>query len=121
MIRAGILAASAILIGCEQAPTHPPQEQISYSTREAGSVAMPSNDESFRLIAATGESRLAAFQNIISTAGEECSFVTSAIFKDGLGGTDEWRVRCSDSGNWSVWFHSDRQPEVVRCTPTGCL
>lgn len=120
--KVGGIAAGLILAGCEDAPTYrAPEPQISYSTREAGSIARPSNDDSLKLISVSGPEKLASFQHIISTAGEECSFVTSAIFKDGLGGTDEWRVSCADSGNWSVWFHSNRPSEVVSCTSDDCV
>lgn len=119
---AGIAAAALLLIGCEKAPTYRPQQpEISYSTREAGSVAVPSNDQSFKLISLPGPERLSSFQQIITTKGEVCSLVTSAVFKDGLDGIDEWRVQCLDSGDWNVTFRVDGSVNVVDCVSNDCV
>ena len=42
------------------------------------------------------------------------------ILMGGLDGTDEWRVDCSDSGSWQLWFNNDGGTEVDRCSDAKC-
>lgn len=119
-IAAALMAGTAIL-GCDDERQERAQHQsISYSVREPGSTVAPTNDISIALIAADGPRRFVTFQKMVSDAGEQCSVVTSAILRGGVGSTDEWRVSCADSGHWSIWLKAGGSEEVLRCSTSEC-
>lgn len=72
------------------------------------------------LIAGDGPTRLANLRALIMQAGKQCQYVTSGILIGGLDGTDEWRVKCTDSGTWTIWLKPDGAPEVDRCSDSEC-
>ena len=39
---------------------------------------------------------------------------------DGLDGTDEWQVQCSDSGVWAVWFKPGGGVDIDHCPDANC-
>lgn len=86
---------------------------MSYATREPGSTVQPTHEASFQLIALDGPVRLASLQELIKGAGKPCNTAIKGVLKNGLDGTDEWRVTCADGGNWSIWFKSNGPTEVV--------
>lgn len=118
---AAVAIAAPWVSNCGGERNSPAEQQIiSYASREPGSPAMPTNETSFQLLAADGPDRLANFQKLIVESGKPCDFVTSAVLKAGLEGTDEWRVKCANSGAWAVWFQSDGPTEFMQCSGTGC-
>jgi hypothetical protein len=64
--------------------------------------------------------RLATLQALVVKPGNKCASVTRGILMGGLEGTDEWRVDCSDSGSWQLWFNNDGGTEVDRCSDAKC-
>ena len=110
-----------MLASCGREPEGAPEQAVSYSPREPGFVGAPTHEISFHMLAVDGPARFANFQSFILESGKQCDVVTSAVFKGGLDGTDEWRVRCANTGGWSVWIHSPRSIEVVRCSSAGCM
>ena len=109
------------LAGCGENHQETAQQQIvSYSPVELESEATPTHEKSFQLISIDGPTRFATFQLLISQSGNQCSTVTSAILKGGLAGMDEWRVKCADTGDWSIWFQRGRPPDVLSCSTTDC-
>jgi len=46
--------------------------------------------------------------------------VTQGVLKGGLDGTDEWTVKCRDTGIWQVWFNPEGPPDVVHCGDKKC-
>lgn len=110
------------LTACDENGQETAQQQpISYATRAPGSTATPTNDTSFELISADGPQRLARLQSMITDADKQCNFATGGIFKGGFDGSDEWLVKCADSGNWIIWFRRGRPPEILSCSTTDCL
>lgn len=106
----GLLATS----GCHERRISDDQEQIvSYAPRSPGSVAAPTHETSFRLIAVDGPTRFESFRLLFKDAAKRCALVTSAILQGGLDGTDEWRVKCTDSGVWTIWFRPGAVVEIL--------
>lgn len=95
-------------------------ENTSYDSRDPGSVASPTNDESFQLMEADGPSRFAALQALIAGAGKRCSAVTKGVLEGGMDGTDEWRVNCADGGVWQLWLKDDGGIDVDPCKNSKC-
>lgn len=118
---AAAFVAGTVLVGCdEQRPEKMQEQSISYSSREPGSTAAPTNERSFELIDADGPKRFRRFRKMISDAGEQCGVVTSAMLRGGVGGTDEWRISCADTGHWSIWLQAGGSTEVLRCSTSQC-
>jgi hypothetical protein len=118
---AAVVVAGLARSGCDKNSTDAAQGPlISYAPREPGSTAAPTNETSFALISADGPVRLATLQAIIAQDGNQCSYVTSGIFKTGFDGSDEWLVTCADSGSWAIWFRPQRQLEVLSCSISDC-
>jgi len=112
LVMTALVALSTV--GCgRQKSDDSEQRQVSYYPREPGSVASPTHETSFQLMAADGPTRLASIQAMIVQAGKPCDRVTRAVFKGGLDGTDQWRIRCADSGDWSMWLSPGRQ-DIIR-------
>lgn len=84
------------------------------------SSATPTNGASFQLMAVEMPARLTALQQIVAQAGKQCASVKRASLMGGLDGTDEWRVDCSDSGSWQVWFSEDTGISVDHCSNAQC-
>ena len=80
----------------------------------------PTNDVSFQLLGADLPTRLAALHAVVMKPGNKCASVTRGILLGGLDGTDEWRVDCTDSGSWQVWFNNDGGTEVDHCSDAKC-
>lgn len=95
-------------------------QNMSYDSREPGSDASPTNDESFQLMEADGPSRFAALQALVTDAGKRCSAVTKGMFEGGMDGTDEWRVNCADGGAWQLWLKDDGGIDVDACANAKC-
>lgn len=91
-----------------------------YASREPGSDVAPTNDASFQLLDSDGPTRFASLQALIVHEGKVCGAVQRAVLEGGLEGTDEWRVDCSDSGRWQVWFRPDSEPDVDHCANRNC-
>ena len=106
---------------CDENQSKVQRPSVSYAVYESGSAATATNPASFELISADGPVRFARFQQLITKTGAECNWVNSAILKGGLLGTDEWRVNCTDSGEWSIWFHANRRPEIISCSTGACV
>ncbi|MGE5564331.1 MAG: hypothetical protein ACM3ZV_13645 [Bacillota bacterium] len=113
---AAVAALGACGKGREEA-RNPPSAQPSV---EPGSNATPTTDSSFQLLGADVPTRLATLQAVIAKAGNKCASVTRGVLAGGLDGTDEWRVDCSDSGRWQIWFSEDADPQVEHCADAKC-
>jgi hypothetical protein len=100
----------------DQAPEHP----LSYASQDPGVNVVPTHDLSFQLMAADGPTRLGSFQQLIARSGRQCNFVTSAVLTGGLDGTDEWRVKCADTGTWAVWLKPGEVTDIARCPTANC-
>jgi hypothetical protein len=87
---------------------------------EPGSNATPTNGASFHLISDDAATRLTTLQAVIVGLGHRCASVTKGVLTGGLAGTDEWRVDCSDSGAWQVWFSEDTGIQVYHCSDAKC-
>ena len=115
-----VAATATVLTACREAPKPERHDvPVSYAYREAGSALSPTNWTSVSLISADGPLRHDKFRKLISDADKECSFVTSAVLKGALEGTDEWHVTCDDSGIWSVWFRERKRTEIISCSSAG--
>ena len=116
LARIGVAATAVLsLMSCDRQPDNQAlQQTVSYSPRQPGSFATPTHETSFQLLALDGPTRFANFQQLMLESDKPCDAVTSAVLKGGLEGTDEWRVRCANSGDWSVWIQSHGPIEVVR-------
>jgi len=106
VLRALLMVSPAVLCGsCHDEPEQTSSNEPStYRTRDEGSNALPTADASFRLMNVDGPARYSAFQDVVVSGGGQCASVKSAVLVGGSNGTDEWRVDCSDTGIWSVWF-----------------
>ena len=93
---------------------------VSYASRAPGSDAMPTNETSFRLIAADGPTRLESLRALVIQSGNACNVVSSGILTAGLDGTDEWRVTCADTGAWSVLLKPAGAVDVRNCSTANC-
>jgi len=102
------ISAAVLSSGCHDQPVPAAHQDESYRTREEGSQVMPTAEASFQLMGVDGPARHSAFREYIISSGHECASVTSAVLVGGLGGTDEWRVNCSNTGSWSVWFGPEK-------------
>lgn len=113
---------AALCLGGCGAGTHksPPRQPDAYASREPGSEISPTNDASFQLLEADGPTRFASFQALLVHEGKACSAVTKAVLEGGLDGTDEWRVDCTGSGRWQVWFRTDGDPDIDHCANPAC-
>ena len=80
----------------------------------------PTHDMSIQLWNAAGPARHEYFRGLIVQSGKQCRWITSAISTGGLDGTDEWIVKCVDSGTWDIWFSTGRATEVRRCLSKSC-
>ena len=96
------------------------RQAVSYASHDPGANVIPTHDFSFRLLAADGPTRLGSFQQLITRSGRQCSFVTSAVLAGGLDGTDEWTVKCADTGTWAVWLRPGAVTDVARCPTANC-
>jgi hypothetical protein len=112
-----VLAVASCGPGQHNAPTN---QSLSYDSREPGSDASPTNDESFQLLSADGPARFATLQTLIVQAGKHCASVTKGVLEGGLDGTDEWRVNCADTGAWQLWFNADGGTAVDHCANAKC-
>jgi hypothetical protein len=118
---AAVAIATFCVAGCGTGRHNPADEQaVSYASREPGSDAAPTNDASFRLLAADPLARFAILQALIVQSGNRCSVVTKGVLEGGLDGTDEWRASCIDTGAWQVWFKPDSAPDVAHCSNAKC-
>jgi hypothetical protein len=89
---------------------------ISYSVRDPGSTAVPSNPTSGQLIGMAGPGRLDNVGQRLRNLNIECAIVTGAVLKAGYGGLDVWRVSCSDSGDWLLSIDNRAPATAVSCT-----
>lgn len=105
--------------GCGKEKPAPQQVPAQSSTDRASDVA-PTNDASFQLLNADQPTRLATLQAVVVKPGNRCASVARGILLGGLDGTDEWRVDCTDSGSWQVWFNNDGGTDVDRCSDAKC-
>jgi hypothetical protein len=113
------VAATSTAVSCDYQESGATSQEVSYAYREPGSNVMPTHDASLALIAAEGPARFATLQATLAQAGKKCLTVTRAVLLGGLDGTDEWKVTCSDSGDWEMWF----QPgtiEITHCSAASC-
>ncbi len=118
---AAIAIAAPFLLNCKgEGEGNANEPPVSYASREPGSVAAPTNEISFQLLRLDGPTRLASFRANIIQSGKQCNFVTNAVIMGGIDGTDMWRVKCADSGDWAVWFQPGRATEVIRCSNASC-
>jgi hypothetical protein len=115
-----LAAASALLSGCDDQPRSQPSQIVSYASHEPGSNPAPTNEASFRLLGAEGPARLDYLRMLIVRSGKQCNSVTRATFMGGFEGTDQWRVKCADSGDWSLWFRSDGGTELSARSTSNC-
>ena len=118
-----VVATAALCLGACGSKDHKAEATSNadpYASREPGSDVAPTNDASFQLLGADGPTRFASLQALIVQDGKTCSAVRKALLEGGLEGTDEWRVDCTDSGRWQVWFRPDSAPEVDHCANTNC-
>lgn len=90
------------------------------ATVEPGPTVTPTSDASIALMAAEAPARFATLQEVLTQTGHRCAAVTKGVLTGGLDGTDEWRVECSDSGPWQVWFSNDSGTSVEQCTNANC-
>ena len=113
--------AAALCTACGRSDQTSEAPQVDrYAAQEPGSLATPTADASFQLIDADGPTRFAELRALIVAEHKQCASVTQAILLGGLQGTDEWRVKCADSGPWAVWLSEDQDPEVNACTNPNC-
>ena len=97
--------AAITLFGCdEQRSPEADQSPISYAPRKPGTAPVATHPTTIDLVEADVPTRFASIRATIIDAGHDCAAVTEATFDGGLDGTDEWSVRCSDTGEWLVWF-----------------
>lgn len=112
---------AAILLGCsEEHDGQPAGPAVSYAPREPGSLAVPTHEASFQLLALDGSKRLSILESFVNEAGEECKIPVSGVLVGGFGGTDEWRLTCFDGARWTIWLRPRRPPEVVNCSTPAC-
>ena len=115
-----LVVGLATTSSCEKHDYPAQSDPASYATQEPGSHVTPTHQFSVDLLLAVGPTRLRTLQRFILNEGHQCKLVTGAILAGGVGGTDEWRVSCADSGLWSVWLSEDHTPEVVHCDTSKC-
>ena len=108
------------LVGCGERSEPDERKDISYSVREPGSAAAPTNEESIYLITLDGPTRFAKFQALITQSGGRCDAVTAGVLIGGLDQTDEWRVKCTPAGTWQIWIKPAGPPEIVPCSSSNC-
>ena len=114
--------ALALVAGtsCSKAGDSSSNQVVAQPAIEPGSDATPTNDASFQLLDADLPTRLATLQGVVMNAGKRCASATRGVLMGGLDGTDEWRVDCTDSGSWQVWFSNDSGTEVDHCANAKC-
>jgi hypothetical protein len=112
--------AGASVAGCGNRRQPPAQQGAAQPSIEPGSNATPTTDSSFQLLDADVPTRFATLQQVIVKNGKSCASVTKGVLAGGLDGTDEWRVDCSDSGRWQIWFSEDSDPQVDHCANAKC-
>lgn len=106
--------------GCRKEEPSASQQVPAQSPDDRAADAAPTNDASFQLLNADLPTRLATLQQLVVKPGNKCASVTRGILMGGLDGTDEWRVDCSDSGSWQLWFNNDGGTEVDHCSGAKC-
>ena len=111
--------ALASLAACHKAQ-QAANQVATHPAIEPGSIAAPTTDNSYQLMDADVPTRFATLQDLIVKAGNRCASVTKGVLVGGLEGTDEWRVDCSDSGSWQVWFSDETGTEVDHCKDAKC-
>ena len=114
------MSLCVIACGNRQQNAASTKDAVDYASREPGSDVPPTTDESFQLLDADGPTRLATVQQIVAGTGKKCAAVTRAVLEGGLDGTDEWRVRCTDTGTWQLWFRADGSTDVASCPHDKC-
>jgi hypothetical protein len=114
------LSLCAAACGRGQAGATPADATAAQPSAASASKATPTNDASFQLMGAEMPARLAALQQVVVQAGNHCAAATRGLLVGGLDGTDEWRVDCSDSGSWQVWFSNDSGTSVDHCANAKC-
>ena len=112
---APLMIVALAAAGCkERHPPKGPEEPISNATREMGSTAVPTNQYSVDLLLVAPSTRLATLREVIRREGQQCDRAIAGILLGGAGGDDEWRVTCSNTGDWIIWFRSNGDEEVLR-------
>jgi len=96
------------------------QDPVTYESHEQPPVILPTNEISQQLLMYDDPPRRAWFQRMLTSAGKRCNIVTSDKLIGALDGTDEWQLRCQDSGSWGVWFKADARTDIVRCSRATC-
>jgi len=120
MINRSAMLLTVLLTACGgDAPSEPEQPPVSYVAREPGSNVQATNPSSFELLFASGPVRFESLRQLIIAKGKQCDAVTGAHLLGGLAGSDEWRVTCQNTGEWTVWLRSEAPNEVLRCS-TKC-
>lgn len=114
-----ILTLLAAGCGKHEQNALPPQSDM-YDSNPPGQIVTPTHDSSFHLLGEDGPTRFAELQQLMVAKGQRCAAVTKAVILGGLDGTDEWRVTCSDSGAWQLWFKNDGDIELDHCTDPKC-
>ena len=120
LCRFAAVAVALLALGACRKVEQPAPRQVAQPSVEPGSNATPTTDASFQLLDADVPTRLATLQQVIAKAGNSCTAVTRGVLAGGLDGTDEWRVDCSDSGRWQIWFSQDSDPQVDHCSTAKC-
>ena len=116
-----VMTAALWITGCGAERHDSSEEAVSYASREPGANVVPTNDASFRLLGADGPMRLEVLRSFIIESGHRCGAVTRGVLEAGLDGTDEWTVKCRDTGNWQLWFKPEGGlPDVVHCAVSKC-
>jgi hypothetical protein len=96
------------------------QNPVSYASHDPGSDPIPTNDDSYQLMALDPLTRLTTTRALVVQAGQRCSAVTKAVLEGGLDGTDEWRVTCADTGEWQLWLRPNSERDLVHCHNEQC-
>ena len=106
--------------GCRKQQPSASQRVPAQSADDRAADVAPTNDASFQLLQADLPTRLATLQALVVKPGNKCASVTRGVLMGGLEGTDEWRVECSDTGSWQLWFNKDGGTEVDHCSNAKC-
>jgi hypothetical protein len=98
-----MLLLALALTGCgEEAGDPASQDNVSTNPRSEG--ALPTHDISLQLLAKDNTARFEHVRLLFEQRGERCGVVLSARLKGGMGGEDEWHVKCADTGEWELWL-----------------
>ncbi len=82
---------------------------------DKGSHARPSNRYSQQMFDMDSGKRLSTFHALLTTSGEKCSAATEAVLKGSLKRKDDWRVTCTDSGDWMIEVSPDSSTRLLSC------